>query len=134
MILIDTSAWIEYLRATGSPVNLQVRALLGADSGFVTCHPVRMEVLMGARDEDHLRKLSRLLARGRLLSTTPGHYDEAASLYRACRRQGTTQPRAMDCLIAAHAIRAAIPVLHHDSDFTVLARHTAMREEIAAVQ
>lgn len=130
--MIDTSAWIEYLQATGSPVNLRVRAILGNEDGFVTCHPVRMEVLMGARDEDHLRKLSRLLARGRLLPTTAGHYDEAASLYRACRRQGATVRKAMDCLIAAHAIRAAIPVLHHDSDFTVLARHTAMREETAA--
>jgi predicted nucleic acid-binding protein len=134
VILIDTSAWIEYLRATGSPVNLRVRALLGEESEFVTCHPVRMEMLMGARDEDHLRKLSRLLARGRLLATHVGHYDEAASLYRACRRQGATIRKAMDCLIAAHAIRAAIPVLHHDSDFTVLARHTAMREETAAAQ
>jgi predicted nucleic acid-binding protein len=134
VILIDTSAWIEYLRATGSPVNVRVRAILGNEGGFVTCHPVRMEVLMGARDEDHLRKLSRLLARGRLLPTTAGHYDEAASLYRACRRQGATVRKAMDCLIAAHAIRAAIPVLHHDSDFTVLARHTPMREETAAAQ
>jgi predicted nucleic acid-binding protein len=127
--LIDTSAWIEYLRATGSPVNRRVRALLAEEGGFVTCHPVRMEVLMGARDEDHLRKLSGLLARGRMLPTTPGHYDEAASLYRACHREGATVRKAVDCLIAAHAIRAAVSVLHHDSDFTVLARHTVLREE-----
>jgi predicted nucleic acid-binding protein len=132
VILVDTSAWIEYLRATDSPVHRRVRALLAQESEFVTCHPVRMEVLMGARDEDHLRKLSGLLARGRMLTTTPGHYDEAASLYRTCRRQGATVRKSMDCLIAAHAVRAGVPVLHHDSDFTLLARHTLMREETAA--
>ncbi len=26
--LVDTSAWVEYLRATGSPANLEVRRLL----------------------------------------------------------------------------------------------------------
>jgi len=132
VILIDTSAWIEYLRASGSPVNLRVREVLAEDRDFAVCHPVRMEVLMGARDEEHLRRLSRLLARGRLLPTTPGHFDEGASLYRACRRRGETIRKAMDCLIAAHAIRAETPVLHCDGDFTVLARHTAMREETVA--
>jgi predicted nucleic acid-binding protein len=132
VILIDTSAWIEYLRATGSPVNLRVRQILSEDRGFVICHPVRMEVLMGARDEEHLRRLSRLLARGKLLPTTPGHYDEGASLFRASRRRGEPVRKALDCLIAAHAISAEVPVLHNDGDFAVLARHTALREESVA--
>ena len=33
----------------------------------------------------------------------------------------------MDCLIAAVAIRAGIPVLHNDKDFDVLARHTDLQ-------
>jgi predicted nucleic acid-binding protein len=31
------------------------------------------------------------------------------------------------CLIAAVAIRNDVPVLHHDADFDVLARHTPLR-------
>jgi predicted nucleic acid-binding protein len=33
----------------------------------------------------------------------------------------------IDCLIAAVAIRADAPVLHADTDFDVLARHTRLR-------
>jgi len=35
--------------------------------------------------------------------------------------------RLIDCLIAAVAIRADVPVLHADTDFDVLARRTALR-------
>ena len=33
----------------------------------------------------------------------------------------------MDCLIAAVAIKADIPILHADTDFAVLGRHTRLR-------
>lgn len=128
MTLIDSSAWIEYLRDTGSPVCERVTTILRAEEEFTTCHPVRMEILTGARDDEHLMRLSRLLARGRLLATTPGHYDEAAALYRTCRRGGETVRKALDCLVAAHAIRAGTPVLHDDQDFLVLARHTPLQQ------
>jgi len=125
MVLIDTSAWIEFLRDTGSPACRRVDELLAGD--ITTCDPVRMEVLAGARSDAHLRDLRRLLARGALVPTVPGDYEDAASLYRACRRSGGTVRRLIDCLIAAVAIRADVPVLHADNDFDVLARHTPLR-------
>ena len=75
--------------------------------------PVRMEVLAGARDEQHLADLRRLLARAGVVTTTPADYETAASLYRTCRRQGETVRRLIDCLIAAAAIvEAAVAVAH----------------------
>lgn len=128
MILIDTSAWVEFLRDTGSAVCQRVDAIL--DDEIATCPPVRMEVLAGARDEQHLRNLRGLLARGSLLSTEPTDYEEAAALYRACRRQGETVRKLIDCLIAATAIRSDATLLHSDSDFEVLARHSPLQIEI----
>ncbi|MHB8506558.1 MAG: type II toxin-antitoxin system VapC family toxin, partial [Acidimicrobiales bacterium] len=96
-------------------------------SEIVTCHPVRMEVLAGARDERHLTELRGLLARANLLPTEPVDYEEASAIYRACRRRGETVRKLIDCLIAAVAIRHDVPVLHADSDFDVMARHTALR-------
>jgi predicted nucleic acid-binding protein len=125
VILIDTSAWVEYLRDTGSPVCNRVDELLAGK--IATCHPVRMEVLAGARGERHLDDLRRLLARASLVATVPTDYDEAAALFRTCRRGGETVRKLIDCLIAAIAIRADIPVLHADADFDVLARHTRLR-------
>ena len=125
MILIDTSAWVEFLRDTGSPVCNLVDELLSDE--IATCDAVRMEVLAGARNEFHLRELRRLLARAVLLPTRPTHYEDAASLYRRCRRQGETVRKLIDCLIASVALGEDIPVLHRDIDFDVLARHTVLK-------
>ncbi len=125
MILVDTSAWVEFLRDTGSSVCNRVDVLLGDD--MVTCDPIRMEVLAGARDETHLNQLRRLLARASFVAAEPVDYEEAAALYRTCRRRGDTVRKLIDCLIAAVAIRVDVAVLHADTDLDVLARHTALR-------
>ncbi len=124
MILVDTSAWIEFLRDTGSATCLRVDELLAEE--IATCQPVRMELLAGARDGDHLQDLRGLLARTTTLETLPTDYEDAATLYRACRRRGETVRKLIDCLIAAHAIRARLPLLQSDADFDVLARHTEL--------
>ena len=124
MILVDSSAWIDFLRDTGSPACERVDALLTSD--IATCDPVRMEILAGARDDRHLIDLRRLLARATLLRTGPDDYEQAAALHRTCRRSGDTVRKLIDCLIAAVAIREQIPVLHADADFEVLARHSPL--------
>ena len=130
MILVDSSAWIEFLRNTGSTVCMLVDEMLVGD--IAICDAVRMEVLAGARDESHLNQLRRLLARATVLPTGSTDYDEAAALYRRCRQQGETVRKLIDCLIASAAIRAGAQVLHNDADFDVLARHTELRVYRAA--
>ena len=125
MILVDTSAWIEFLRDTGSPACLLVDELLAGE--VAVCDAVRMEVLAGARDESHLLSLRRLLARAVAIPTLSTDYEDAAALYRRCRREGETVRKLIDCLIASVAIRVGAPVLHSDADFDVLARHTDLR-------
>ena len=125
MILIDTSAWIEFLRDTGSDACERVELLLAGE--IAICDAVRMEVLAGARDERHLLSLRHLLARATVIPTEPGDYDDAAALYRRCRLDGETVRKLIDCLIASVAIRADLPIIHRDADFDVLARHSALR-------
>ena len=125
MLLVDTSAWVEFLRDTGSDVCVRVDRELAR--GVAVCDPIRMEVLAGARDEAHLVLLRRLLARAMVVPIGPPHYDEAAALYRACRQRGETPRRLIDCLIAAAAIDGGVAVLHADTDFEVLGRHTPLR-------
>ena len=123
--LVESSAWIEYLRDTGSPVCNRVDDLMGG--GISICAPIRMEILAGARDESNLRYIQRLLARATVITTMPTDYDSAAELYRRCRSTGETVRKLIDCLIAAVAIRAGIPILRNDRDFDVLARHTELQ-------
>jgi predicted nucleic acid-binding protein len=120
MILVDSSAWIEFLRGTGSPECERVDALLDVD--IAVCDSVRMEILAGARSDAHLADLRALLARGTMLPTTPAHYEQAAALYRQARWSGVTVRRLVDCLIAAVAIDHDVPVLHADRDFDALSR------------
>ncbi len=124
MILVDTSAWIEFLRDTSSPVCDRVQRELSLDIAITDS--ILMEVLAGARDDSHLLQLRRLLARGTRLSTQPADFEQAAVLYRQCRKNGETVRKLVDCLIAAISIRNTIPVLHQDQDFEVLARHTLL--------
>ena len=125
MILIDTSAWVEFLRDTKSSTCVRVDELLSED--IAICEPVRMELLAGARDERHLSDLRGLLARATLIHTEAIDYEEAAALYRVCRRSGDTVRKLIDCLITSIAIRTGSSILHCDTDFDVLARHTALQ-------
>lgn len=125
MIVLDTSAWIEFLRDTESPVCNAVDEFLGGH--IAISDAISMEVLAGARDEHHLVQLRGLLARATVLPTTPASYDHAAALYRTCRRRGETVRRLIDCLIAAVVIESDASLLHADADFGTLARHTPLR-------
>jgi predicted nucleic acid-binding protein len=130
MIVVDTSAWIEFLRDTGSPVCDAVDNVLDAD--IAICDAISMEVLAGARDEHHLAQLRGLLGRATVLPTTPADYEHAASLYRICRRRGETVRKLVDCLIAAVVIEADAELLHAASDFAALTRHTPLRTHSAS--
>jgi predicted nucleic acid-binding protein len=126
VILVDTSAWVEYLRATGSEANLRVRELLPRDE-LVTTDVVLMELLAGARDDAHRDQLRQLLARCEFTPTQgPGDYEAAADVYRACRRAGHTVRALTDCLIASVAMRGGLAVLHADADFDAIARHAPL--------
>lgn len=126
MILADTSAWVEFLRGTGSDVDRRARRLLRRDE-LATTDVVLMEVLAGARDADHRDRLRGLLARCDFVATEgPRDYEDAAEIFRACRRGGHGVRGLSDCLIATVAIRAKLPVLHADAAFAVIARHTQL--------
>jgi predicted nucleic acid-binding protein len=128
VILIDTSAWIEFQLGTDSWADHRVTAAIEADEPLATIGLVQLELLAGARDERQAHALSRLLGRCEFL---PLHeaidYRSAAAMYRECRRRGTTIRRLPDCLIAAVAIRADLELLHQDADFDAIALHWPVR-------
>jgi predicted nucleic acid-binding protein len=127
-VLADTSAWVEYLRATGSPVHLRLRGLIADEAAVVTTEVVVTELLAGVSDDEELKRLSRLLGRFELLPVEGlADYEAAAELYRRCRRAGESVRKLTDCLIAVVAIRAGVALLHRDRDFEVIARHTPFR-------
>jgi len=127
VILVDTSAWIEFQRATGSAVDRRLTAAIEADEPLATMGLVVLELLAGARDERQAADLRRLLDRCEFLPIEePSDLEAAAALYRACRREGVTVRRLPDCVIATVAIRNGATLLHLDADFDAIARHAPL--------
>lgn len=127
MTLVDTSAWIEYLRGGASATRARVRGALAAGD-MATTEVVVMELLAGARTEAEAERIDSLLALGEMLPVGGVRaWESAAALYRGCRARGVTPRSHLDCLIAAVAIREEVPVLHADRDFDLIAQHTPLR-------
>jgi len=130
VILVDTSAWVEFLRGTGSPHHLKVTSLIDSGAEVVTTEMVVMELLAGMRDAVAAQVLrSRLLAFPLLRIHGLADYEEAAALFRECRSAGHTIRSIVDCVIAVVAIREGARVLHNDADFDKLAALTPLRIE-----
>ena len=128
MILVDSSAWIEFLRATGSSAHLRVRSALRGGAELASTDVIVMEILAGARDDADRDRLRRLLYGLEFLAVDgPADYEGAAELYRLCRSGGETPRTLTDCLIAAVAIRNDAELLCGDADFLAIARHAPLR-------
>ncbi|GAB3026218.1 type II toxin-antitoxin system VapC family toxin [Mycobacterium bourgelatii] len=128
MILIDTSAWIEYFRATGSSAALEVRRLLAEQTDQIAiCEPIAMEILSGAIDDAAHAQLERLVNGLPSLDVNVAlDFRTAAQIYRAARRAGRTIRSINDCLIAAVAIRHNAHVVHRGADFDVIVAMTCL--------
>jgi predicted nucleic acid-binding protein len=127
VILADSSAWVEFLRATERPAHRTLRRLLATGAEIAVTEPVVMELLAGIgspREEDAVR--GQLTGFALLSVGGIDAYEHAAEIYRSCRRGGETVRRMLDCLIAVPAIRAGAAILHADRDFDVIARHTSL--------
>ncbi|MGH8918179.1 MAG: type II toxin-antitoxin system VapC family toxin [Acidimicrobiales bacterium] len=122
MILADTSAWVEYDRATGSAVDARLTQLIADDEPLAVTEPVIMEVLAGARTDARERDLRRLLLRFDLHKVDPApDFEAAARIYRHCRRSGITPRGLIDCLITAVAWRRGAILLAFDIDLNRVA-------------
>jgi predicted nucleic acid-binding protein len=123
-VIVDTSAWVEYLRGTESRLHRALREAVASDASIATPAPVVMELLAGCRNEASARRIQRLLARFEILEVESlADYEDAAWIQRRCRREGETVRSMIDCLIAVVCIRDDRPLLTGDSDFEVIARH-----------
>ncbi len=128
MIVADSSAWIEFLRRTGSPVHLALRHAIEERHELGITEVVLMEVLAGARFPQHADTLRAELLQFDLLPLRRlQDFMEAAAIFRRARAAGETIRSMLDCLIAVPVIRAGAELLHNDADFDVIAHHSSLR-------
>jgi predicted nucleic acid-binding protein len=135
VILVDTSAWVEYDRATGSAVDRRVATLIADGGPIAITEPVVMEVLAGARDDGREAALRRLLLRFELLSfDVVADFDGAGRIYRRCRAAGVTPRGMVDCMIASVAARRKAALLAHDLDMDRVARVVGIEIDQASLR
>lgn len=126
-VLVDTSAWIEFLRGTGSPQHHFVRTALQDERPLAWTEPVLLELTVGAGSQHRAEELRAMLAGGELLAVQGlADWAAASALWRAARARGLTVRSTVDCLIAAVAIRTGTPVLARDRDYDVLSQVSAL--------
>lgn len=119
MILVDTSAWIEFFRGN-DPVASSVDRALDSDEVAV-CSPVLTELRRGLRTPAERRRVLPLLSGCHLPDQPPALWEEAGDLGYALARRGTSV-KTLDLLIAAYALSYSMPLLTTDGDFARMRR------------
>jgi predicted nucleic acid-binding protein len=129
MTLIDTSAWIEFLRREGDrQVKGRVASLIDLGEAAV-CGPVEFELLVGARASERA-DLQEAISLCHPLEFTLPCWRRAADLERELRTKGVTVPRD-DVFVAAAALTHQVPLLACDSHFELMRSKGSLALELA---
>ncbi|OGV70330.1 MAG: hypothetical protein A2269_07765 [Lentisphaerae bacterium RIFOXYA12_FULL_60_10] len=126
MVIVDTSAWIEYFRAGLPQIANKVDLCLDQDlvgiGDLVYC-----EVMQGIRSPRERHEVS-----GLLLSLPQFNMvgfsiaEKSASNYRFLRSKGVTVRKTIDVLIGTFCAEHGLQLIHHDSDFDLMAKHIGL--------
>lgn len=127
MILVDSSVWIDYFRATDTPQVALLDSMFGR-TPLAVGDLIAAEVLQGVRDEREFKWVKRTFE-----SFT--HVDlcdyelaiKASENYRSLRAKGITIRKTIDTLIATRCIEDGVTLLHADRDFLPFAEHLGLR-------
>ena len=124
MILVDTSAWIDWLRGEETPAVQGLERVMAAGVPFGITGVIFQEILQGASSAASFQRLEAYFASQRFhqpLDPVRSHA-AAAAIYADCRRAGITIRSTVDCLIARTAIEHDLLLLHSDCDFPRMRR------------
>ena len=115
MVIVDTSAWIEYFRSSRSAEGMEVERLL-RQRDAVLVSPVLGEIIRGARSERELRQLVQSLERLPFVEPELHDWMLFGEISVALRQRGATVGY-VDTIIAAIAINRDHSVYAVDTDF-----------------
>ena len=121
MIVVDSSVWISYLRGNFGPQTAKLERA-GRERRIIVGDLVLLEILRGARDEDHASSLARWMSAFRQEAMLgPDLAREAAARYRDLRGLGITVRKTADLVIANFCVSRGYALLHQNRDFDLMA-------------
>ncbi|MDP6522663.1 MAG: PIN domain-containing protein [Kiritimatiellia bacterium] len=118
MILIDTSAWIDFLRRHGDPATKSRVAAYIELGDAAYCGPVEFELLTGARPRE-ISDVKAALSFSTLLPFPQACWQHSAEIEKQLRSKGVTIPRD-DIFVAAAALHHEVSLFTHDPHFTLM--------------
>ena len=118
LVLIDTSAWIEYLKKTSHPITKEIESALILNVA-ATCQLVLAELLQGARSEKETDLILDLASVVRILNESESTWQETGFLSNKLRKQGKTISL-IDCYLAVLAKENKAVILTLDKHFSVI--------------
>ena len=129
MTLVDTSAWIEFLRRSGDlAVKRRVAAYIDA-ADAATSGPIHFELLTGARPAETV-DIDMALSFCEILDFSLACWQRAGRIERSLREKGVTVPRD-DVFVAAAAIEYGVAVYAHDQHFELMRTRGQLALELA---
>ena len=128
MIVVDTTVWIDFFMAAGSPEDFHLQKLIVAGQSVALTDLIFCEILQGIRDDAEMVRTRVLLLQYPVLRMNSlAIFEQAVTIYRTCRKRGVTIRKTIDCLIAAVCLNAEVELFHKDSDFDRIARIIPLR-------
>lgn len=126
MILVDSSAWIDYLRGIDAPHVEHLDALLGLEP-LATGDLILAEVLQGIVDHREFLATRKLLLQFDVVTLGGRNVAlKAAEHYRTLRKHGVTVRKTIDCIIATRCIVDGLSLLHNDCDFDPFVKYLGL--------
>ena len=125
MVLVDSSAWIEFFLHFQHEPTHPLHAL-GEEQRLATNWVIRVEILTGVKDEVAYAQLDKELRALRQLPLTEDVWERAARLRWELRRRGV-RVAVPDMVIACCAIEYECELFHLDHHFDVIAHHAPLK-------
>jgi predicted nucleic acid-binding protein len=127
LILVNSSAWIDYFKGAITEQTEKLDELLGHEP-LAIGDLILTEVLEGFDDDRSFNAARRMLTS--LTVVELGGQEiaiQAARNFRALRRLGVTVRKTIDTVIATRCIESGYRLLHSDRDFDPFAKHLGLR-------
>jgi len=120
VILIDTSAWIDYFNGIDNPTTDLVDKVLDTEPILIG-DLIYCELLQGFKTEEKFSEVKELLSNLMRVELVGFEIAEkAATNYRILRKQGITIRKTIDILIATFCVENKIALIHKDRDYDLM--------------
>jgi len=126
LVLVDTSTWICFFSRRGFEDLKRTLSNLFDEDRAAISGPILVELIQGTRTSEEKETIKTLTRGIHWLSVYDDHWHKASEMAFDLRRKGITSST-IDTLIAVLAIEYHCLLLHKDSHFDLIARHSSLK-------